>query len=401
MQGDIPQVPQEVQSEAKGISQTPQQPPVIPQTPPKQNPPIKPKKGLKLKILIILITLVGLTAGGFFIWKNISAPKVKYKGLWMPTLLFRDPNYLTSNVQKLKDMGINTIYIAAFPPFPEATFEKLKEIFPPGIVEMFKELIPIEEELIIANIQTAHRNDLKVALAVVKPPALEEKDIDALNSKIIEYARLAEEYDVELFAPIAEPPGTIDTGNWRQEILSRIKEVYHGEVFWSGFVPDLHDKETISQIAEQPPGNLVGYDYIGFSTLFFPSERLDPEEQLRWADRLTLEGYSQHVEGAIDYVLAQAERDGVKGVIITEFGVIGTIAMSESSILSLSEEEIAIAHEIVLEKGKGRVVGFFANSEFLGIELPGIPLLKENLKTEEVIREWFTEILPEKKMISY
>jgi hypothetical protein len=390
MESDASQVPvpQGVRPEAKNVSQTPQQTPVALQTPPKSTPPTKSKKWLKSKILIILIVLASLVTGGFFIRKYVF-PKETYKGLWMSTLLFRDVNYLESNVQKLKDMGINTIYIVALPPYPEASFEKLKEIFAPEIVEMFRELIPIEKELIIASIQTAHNNDLKVALSVIKPPVLEEKDIEELNLKIIEYARLAEEYDVELFAPMAEPPQIINTGIWRQEILSRIKEVYHGEIFWSAAGPGLPDKETISNIPKQPPGDFVGYDYIGFSTLFFPSEILNQGDP----DYPTIEEYPEYVEGAIDYMLAVAERDGVKKVIITEFGVIGTIAMSESSILSLSQEEMARAYEIVLEQGNGKVVGLFANSDFLGIELPGIPLLKENLKTKEVIRRWFREIL--------
>ncbi len=349
----------------------------------------------KLVIIgIVGIVIVGIIFTIWYVQRDLDKPvEVEYNGIWMSTLLFRDMNYLESNVQKLKDMGINTIYIVAFPPYPEATFEKLKETFVPEIVEMFRDLVPIEKELIIANIQTAHNNDLKVALSVIKPPVLEEKDIEELNLKIIEYAKLAEEHDVELFAPMAEPPNIINNGIWRQEILLRIKEVYHGEIFWSGAGIGLPDKEATSQIATQPKGDFAGYDYIGFSTLFFPSEILNPEERLQFAHMLTLEDYSQYVEEALDYKLAIAERDGVKGVIITEFGVIGTIAMSESSVLSLSEEEMARAYEIVLEKGSGRVVGLFANSEFLGIELPGIPLLKENLKTEEVIKRYFTEIL--------
>ena len=343
----------------------------------------------------VIFGIIGIVIFGiiFTIWyvqkDSDKSTELEYKGIWMSTLLFRDVNYLESNVQKLKDMGINTIYIVAFPPFPEASFEKLKETFAPEIVEMFRELVPIEKELLIANIQTAHNNDLKVALSVIKPPVLKEEDIEELNLKIIEYAKLAEEYDVELFAPMAEPPNIIDTGIWRQEILSRIKEVYHGEIFWSGAGPGLPNEEQISQISEQPPGDFVGYDYIGFSTLFFPSEVLNQGDP----DYPTLEEYPEYVEGAVDYKLAIAERDRVKGVIITEFGVIGTIAMSESSVLSLSEEEMARAYEIVLEKGSGRVVGLFANSEFLGIELPGIPLVKENLETEEVIKRYFTEIL--------
>ena len=348
------------------------------------------KKGLVIGIVVVLIIL-GVV--GYFYFQSEREVEVEYKGIWMSTLLFRDPNYLDSNAQRLKDMGINTIYLSAFPPYPEASFENLKGTFAPEIVEMFRELIPIGKELIIDNIQTAHRHGLKVALTVITPSILEEEDVEELNSQIIEYARLAEEYDVELFAPMAEPPNTIKTGSWRQEILSRIKEVYNGEIFWSAAGPGLPNEEQMSQISEQPPGDFVGYDYIGFSTLFFPSEILNPEERLQFDYMLTLEDYSQYVEGAIDYMSIVAERDGVKGVIITEFGVIGTIAMSESSILSLSEEEMARAFEIVLEKGKDRVVGLFANSDFLGIELQGIPPVKENLRTEEIIKRYFTEII--------
>lgn len=344
---------------------------------------------MKKIILIILVVLIGLSVGGFFIWKNISAPKVKYKGIWMPTLIFQDPNYLASNIQKLKDLGVNAIFIVGVPPQSELWIEKAKAVFPPELAERIEETIPSQKEIIIDNIQTAHRNGLKVGLTIVNPPP-EMKDlldVELLNSKIIEYARLAEEYDVELFAPMGEPEQIFGEriGEWRQEILPRVKEVYHGEIVWKGTgVGLLPDKATIAQIPEQPPGDFVGYDYIGFSTMHIPRGSLTPEERLQFANRLTLEDYSKHVEGALDYKLAQSERDNCKGIIITEFGV-GRGG-------SWSEEEIARAHEIVLEKGKGRVVGFFVNSDFLGEDLPGW-FIEEDLKTEEVIRRYFREIL--------
>ena len=83
-------------------------------------------------------------------------------------------------------------------------------------------------------------------------------------------------------------------------------------------------------------------------------------------------------------MLALAERDGCKGVIVTEFGVLMGGRWSE--------EEIARAYEIVLEKGKDKIVGFFAfRFYFLEVDLPGV-LIEENLKTQEVIKRWFTEI---------
>ncbi len=79
MEGETPQVPvtQEAQPEVKSIPQTPQQPPVVPQTAPRLNLPPKLKKLLKSKILIILIALVCLVAGGYFIYKNILQPETE------------------------------------------------------------------------------------------------------------------------------------------------------------------------------------------------------------------------------------------------------------------------------------------------------------------------------------
>jgi len=387
MEGDIPQASntQEAQPEVKEVFQAPQPsvvpPSVVPQASPEPTPPTKPKKWLKLKILIILIILVGLSVGGFFVWKKVFVPTEVYKGIWPPLLFFEDPNYLASNIPKLKDMGINTVFIVAFPPFTEQDFEKIEEVFGPELVERVKELIPIEKQIVIDNIQTAHRNGLKVALTVGDIPVPESADVETVNSRIVEVARLAEEYDVELFTPLNEPERFFseiekDLREWRQEILLMIKEVYHGEVSWNGVGVGLpSDKELndefFREIAKQPPGGYVGYDYIGFGSQLMPNQ--------------TLEEYSEYVEKSIDYMLAQAKRDGVKGVIITEFGALIEI--------SLSEEEMARAFEIVLEKGKDKIAGFFVfRINFLEVNAPGV-FFKENLKTQEVIKRYFTEIL--------
>ncbi|UZE93014.1 MAG: hypothetical protein IB617_02540 [Candidatus Nealsonbacteria bacterium] len=341
---------------------------------------------MKTKTLIILIILIGLGIGGFFVYKNIfvaDTEKTKeekaeeevyiYKGAWMPTLLLQDPNYLASNIQKLKDLGINTIFIAALSPLAEPDFERIREVFSPELLEKLKEILPVEKELIINNIQTVHRNGLKVALTVGDPPVPENVDLEALNSRIIEVAKLAEEYDVELFTPLNEPEKIFkkNIGVWRQEILLKIKEVYNGEVAWNGAMPGFPDKESISKTPEQPPGDFAGYDYIGFGSMLMSEQ--------------TLEEYSESVEGALDFMLAKAERDGCKGVIITEFGVLMGGPWNE--------EEIARAYEIVLEKGKDKVVGFFAfRFYFLEVDLPGF-FIEQNPKTKEVIKRWFTEIL--------
>jgi hypothetical protein len=386
------------------LSQTSQLPPADFQKSPESSLPPKPKKWLKT-VLVILAILISLSIGGFFILKNTSIPEINlfkikkteeevyiYKGIWTPTLLIQDQNYLSSKAQKLKDLGINTVFIMAPPPQYEEWLEKARKAFQtsPELIELLEEILPIHKEIIINNIQDAHENGLRVGLTLVSWNPLLEMEIDKelLNAKIIEYARLAEEYDVELFAPMGEPEKVFgkETAKWGQEILPRIKEVYHGQITSKGIGIGLPARELTNEffreLAEQPPGQFAGYDYIGFSPM------ISPEIQ-------TLEEYSEYVENALKYTLAQAERDGCKGVIITEFGVLDGHF--------LSKEESARAHEIVLEKGKDKVVGFFANSDFLGGDISGIPgwPIEENLKTEAVLREWFIEILPEKKIVVY
>ncbi len=389
-----PQVPatQKVQPETKGVSRAPQQSLVVPQTPSNPTSPTKLKKlkrWLKTKILIILLVLVGLGVGGFFVYKNITALKVEeevvpapstevriYKGIWTPSLLTKNTRKLASDMKKLKDMGINTVFFQGAPPQAEHCLEGLPS--DSKLVKKMKEIISIHEELMISNIQTAHKNGLKVGLTMAKcMPKSEEISVEAWNSKVIEYAKLAEKHEVEFFAPMNEPEalfGPSASADWGQEILPKIKEVYHGEVIWKG--ASIGDIQP-APMPEPAPTNYSGYDYLGFTI----SRDLD----------MTLEEFSQRVDYVLDTFLSFAERDNCKGVMITEF--YGT-SMRESA---WSEELDARANEIVLEKGKGKVVGFFAldflGLSFFGEEIPGLPIPEKTLKTQEVIRRYFTEIL--------
>ena len=270
-----------------------------------------------------------------------------YKGAWLP-LVF--PN----SFARMKDMGMNTVFFQGFgdPPF-----------------------LPFEKEFMVANIQTAHRNGLKVVLTIgfIPPyPKPWEVDTEALNSKIIEYARLAEKYGIEFFAPLNEPDCIFweNTARWGQEILPRIREVYHGEVIWKGSISDHIDQ----MLSGEWPTDFSGYDYIGFS--------ITPHEGMM------LEEYPQFVDNVLDTVLSFAERDNVKGVMVTEFG-----AWDWGP--GHSEEEVARAFEIVFERGENKVVGFFALDPPFGMGAPGTGEQGWAIrgKIEEVIRRWYTEIL--------
>ena len=349
---------------------------------------------MKTKILIALIILIGLCVGGFFVWKNITTPKVEkgvvpapstevriYKGTWTPTLLMKNSYKLASEMQKLKGIGVNTVFFQGSPPQVEHCLEGL----PPDseLVKIMKDIIPIHNELLISNIQIAHKNGLKVALTMAKcMPKSKEISIEAWNSKVVEYAKLAEEHEVEFFAPMNEPEvlfGPSASADWGQDILPKIKEVYHGKIIWKGGAAG----DIQPEHGQLNRTNFSGYDYLGF-TIGVGSATP------------SLEIFSQSVDHELDTMLGLAERDNCEGVMITEF--YGRLPARWEG-RAWSEEKEARAHEIMLEKGSKRdkVVGFFAldflGLSFLGEEIPGMPLPEKALKTEEVIRRWFREIL--------
>jgi hypothetical protein len=337
-------------------------------------------------VLIGIVLVSGCVQEGGEQALEIEPPaEVKiHKGIWTPSLLSGDTNKLASGLRELRDMGANTVFFQAGPPQIEHCLEGVSP--DSELAKKMEEIIPVQEELIIANIQAAHRNGLRVGLTMGKcMPASEEISLEAWNSKVIEYAKLAEEYDVELFAPMNEPEvlfGPSASATWGQEILPKIREVYHGQVIWKGGATG-----DIEPPPGQPGPNFSGYDYVGFTIGVGSGITLKEFPQ-------PLEEFSQRVDYWLDTILRYAERDNCTGVMITEFyGRLPGKWEKEA----WSEETEARAHEIVLEKGKDKVDGFFAldfvGLSFFGEEIPGMPVPERSSKTEEVVRRWFTGIL--------
>ena len=273
-----------------------------------------------------------------------------YKGFWCPFIISAHA------LAEMKDMGVNTVFIGW----------------------------GVTEEHAASLIQTAHKNGIKVAVCVGfdEPyPKSWEIDVEAFNFQVIEAAKFAERLGVEFFSPLNELDDIFreNGARWGQEILPRIREVYHGKLIWKGciFSPIAKSMGDIDYVENTffPPGCFSGYDYIGFSiTPFLPDRPLEKY-------------YPQFVDNILDNVLAWAERDNCKGVMVTEFGAWGLLEMYGGP--GCSEEEAARAHEIVLERGKGKINGFFAlnipGGAVWGMEISG--------KTEEVFRKWYREIL--------
>lgn len=335
MEGDAPQVPatQEVQqSKTKDVPQTPQPSPIVPQTPPPPaGGPSTPTNKLPTKEKI----------KRFIKSPHVFAPILAYLILLGPTFYLHSgsppetevqtykgawiPHVLPNHFSKLKEMGMDTVFLQSFAGEP-------------------------------AVVQTAHRNGLKVALTLAimgfDPPQAANLDLETFNSDIVKLAKFAEKYGVEFFAPANEPEKIFgeDTERWAQEILPKIKEVYSGEVIWKG--ADILDID------------LSGYDYIGF--------------RISLAGNMTPEKYTRYVDKQLDTALGFCEEiDTCKGIMVTEFGTRERVPGMHS------EEDPAGAHEIVLERGKDKAVGFFYFDE-----VPGV-----FGEWEKEISKWYKEML--------
>lgn len=323
MEGDTLQIPtiQEAQSETDNLSTTE-----------------KIKKFIKnLRVfapILIYLILLGPTIYLF----SASPPETKvqtYKGAWYPLVLL-------SHFGEMKKMGFNTMFIRGD-----------------------------SSEGTVRLIQAAHRSGLKVALTTDREgPYLErvDKGSEYWDLFIIDTARMAEKWGVEFFAPLAEPEDEFreDTSRWAQEILFKIKEVYHGEIIWRG--------GTLIDM------DFSGYDYIGFTT-FMPGD-------------VTSEEYSRVIDEKLDQALAFCQRDNCKGVMITEFGswqdhsqeelerayeIIFEIALEKGKHKALGKEDVGQAYETIFERGKNKAVGYFFFNEY-----PGVPA-----EFKEVIERWY------------
>jgi len=319
------------------------------------------KNFIKSPRIIIPVVIYLILLGPVLYLYSGSPPETEvqvYKGVWFPYVF-------PSSLAEMKDIGVNTVFLQSSAPGPLE-----KKLMPFG-----KNYILFEKELLIANIKTAHRNGMGVILTTgIMPPYPEPSKINKkdFNSKIIELAKLAEKYEVEFFAPLNEPDYIIgeNFSKWDQEILPKIKEVYNGKVIWRGGVHGNIDK----MLSGEWPTNFSGYDYMGCG--------LTPHADI------TIEDYPQFVDDMLNTMLSWAERDNVKGVMITEFGAWewGYTAEPGGASFQLirSEEDIVRAHEIALERGKDKVVGFFV-LDVSGSGTKG--------KVGEVIKKWYKEIL--------
>jgi hypothetical protein len=208
---------------------------------------------MKKRILIISI-IISLVAGGFFVYKRFFAPKEFYIGVWMPALGASaiPENYLSDNLlpegvdvsvmepvfadfDKASDVGINTFATQ----MSYWADEKGELTMPPSV-----------REFMASFIDRAHAAGFKVWLNpeilhyVEKGSPSEMRQIpeswientnllENYKLAIIETAKFAEEYDVEIFSPSSEMYVNIGRERSKRlivEIKPQIDAVYKGKI---------------------------------------------------------------------------------------------------------------------------------------------------------------------------
>ncbi len=331
------------------------------------------QKGFAPILIIIILAIVGIV--GFLIWqrspsgqqgqgwgqrpdgsqsgfgdfKGGTPPKppsgkvTLYKGFWMPASFFYDhKGQSMSDAKDLVAAGANIASIAPtirINPKGEVKFDAPYDFMEQAIAYWAKNYYEKGIRISLA-IEVSYQEDLnarpnKAPEAVPSEVASRPGFLNEYNKIVIEVAKLAEKYHVEMFSPMNEPDlklGGATASSWGQSILPEVKKYYHGKVLW----------KAAGSGDEQANINFSGYDILGF----------DPTPG--GGDPTTaLAQYRIQLRRMIELAKERAQKYKVPEVMITEFGVWGDA-------LKFSEENKMLAHRIVFEEGKGKVSGFIA-----------------------------------------
>ncbi|MBE0428661.1 MAG: hypothetical protein IBX61_02170 [Thermoleophilia bacterium] len=136
-----------------------------------------------------------------------------------------------------------------------------------------------------------------------------EAALGHLEEDALLWARKAEEHRAELFSPLSgynQVLGTEAAGQWSSRVLPLIREEYQGEI-GAKVVPDLDGPPEPGQPHDFEELDYTGYDYLMLD-IFPRGESFDAGD------------FEAYVTGVLERADAVARRDGLKGVIVSEFG---------------------------------------------------------------------------------
>lgn len=199
---------------------------------------MKMKKWLKWVLIVLAVPIVifGFIRGFIGVPSQpVTAPPAggKIKGYWSSesSAAFSE----LSDAQEMKRIGINTI-----------TFSAMLSHDQEGKVSE----ISGSESYVKRTIGKAHKAGIRVMLettpmnaGAVSPKVASPKLFqDEMTKMALKYAKIAEDYNVEFFAPIVEPGHHMtdeQADQWLQELLPKLRQVYQGKIMWKKQATDL------------------------------------------------------------------------------------------------------------------------------------------------------------------
>jgi hypothetical protein len=252
---------------------------------------------------------------------------------------------LLREVDWLKALGTNTL---SFGPN-----------YAPGPDGSLQPIAPDMEETVLRRIEAVHAVGLRVYLVLgfwtpeqIPTPAQAETLLSELEPLVLKWAALAEQHGVELFSPANEPDLFLEAANlsaWHQRLLPQIRARYGGLV--------------LPKLASAVDMDYRGFDYIGLDII-------------GWRPR-------EYVEADLETMLGYAQRDGVPGVILAEFGAMAEAEFPGEEILAVGEQKQAQMLETVFQVAQGKVAGYFVIAPI------GRAWGVRGRPAEEVVASWF------------
>lgn len=172
-----------------------------------------------------------------------------------------------------------------------------------------------------------------------------ETTLEHLSEDTIKWAGKAEQHQVELFSPLSKynlALGTEAANKWSASVLSEIRKVYTGELA-AKVVPDVGGTDATVRPHDLEVHDFESLDYRGYDYLML--DIFPPHAPFSQAE------YSAYVAELLDRAVAVARRDGLKGVLVGEFGGWRSqVGAEELTGLALGNEGQAQAAAVVLDE---------------------------------------------------
>ncbi len=200
--------------------------------------------------------------------------------------------------------------------------------------------------------------------------------LSELNDDTVKWADTAEKEQAELFAPLDDYNlvlGTAGANNWSKQVLPLIRQKYHGPLV-AKVVPDLSGRPP----APGAPHDFEALDFHGYDYLML--------DIYPFGEKFDQKAFSAYVDDVLNRAAAVARRDGLKGVMIGDFGawrndVTGLVRQGPL----LSEQDQASMAAAFLMQVIPRTQGVF----YHGWTLPGRGA--KGYKVEDVLKKYFTQ----------